>query len=87
MRDLGSIGMGKSRDNIPGIMLDRPWKYFLIPGVVIQWFMYMNPRRGFQGVARSSRRARSPIMTYCYSTMFYAGALWVLYVLCASGRR
>ena len=78
--------MSRSRDNIPGITLDRPWKYLLIPGVVIQWFMYMNPRRGYAGVARSSRRARSPIMTYCYSVGFYVAALWALYALCAGPR-
>lgn len=40
--------MSRSRDNIPGVALDRPWKYLLVPGVVIQWFIYMNPRRGFR---------------------------------------
>jgi hypothetical protein len=80
------MSMSKSRDNIPGIILDRPWKFLLIPGVVIQWFMYMNPQRGFQGIARTSRRARSPILTYCYSVTFYIGVIWLLYALYASGR-
>jgi len=62
--------MSKSRDNIPGMVLDRSWKFLLVPGVVIQWFMYMNPQRGMSGVARTSRRARSPIMTYVYSADF-----------------
>lgn len=78
--------MSRSRDNIPGIELDRAWKYLLVPGVVIQWFIYMNPRRGFQGVAKSSRRARSPIMTYCYSVTFYMGVIWMLFALSAAGR-
>ncbi len=78
--------MSRSRDNIPGVALDRPWKYLLVPGVVIQWFIYMNPRRGFQGIARSSRRARSPIMTYCYSVTFYVGAAWMVYAVCVASR-
>ena len=70
--------MSKSRDNIPGMVLDRPWKFLLVPGVVIQWFMYMNPQRGMSGVARTSRRARIPIMNYVYSVGFYMSSIWIV---------
>jgi hypothetical protein len=72
--------MSNSRDNIPGLVFDRPWKALLIPGVVIQWFMYMNPQRGMSGVARTSRRARSPIMTYVYSAGFYLALIWLAFI-------
>jgi hypothetical protein len=76
----GELAMSKSRDNIPGFVFDRTWKALLIPGVVIQWFMYMNPQRGMSGVAGTSRRARSPIMTYWYSFMFYAAVIYLIYI-------
>jgi hypothetical protein len=31
--------MRRSRDNIPGIVLDRLSIFLLVPGVVIQWFI------------------------------------------------
>jgi hypothetical protein len=69
------------RDNIPGIRIDSPSERWLIPGMVIQWLLYMNPGRGFRGVAASTRRARSPLMTYVYSVLFYAGlAFFVLFL-------
>lgn len=69
------------RDNLPGISLDKPWKYVLIPGVVLQWWMYMNPRRGFHGLAVSARTARSPLMTYILSAAFWIGLILLTLVL------
>lgn len=63
------------RDNLAGVSFDGPWRFALIPGAIIQWWMYMNPGRGFHGVAVSARVARSPIMTYVLSVVFWLGAL------------
>ena len=65
------------RDNLPGISFDKPWKYVLFPGVVVQWWMYMNPGRGFHGLAVSARTARSPLMTYVLSAIFWTGLIVV----------
>ncbi len=64
------------RDNLAGVSFDGPWKFALIPGAVIQWWMYMNPGRGFHGLAVSSRTARSPLMTYILSATF-----WIVVIL------
>lgn len=68
------------RDNLPGISLDKPWKYVLIPGVVLQWWMYMNPGRGFHGLVVSARTARSPLMTYFLSAAFWIGLIFLTLV-------
>jgi hypothetical protein len=65
------------RDNLSGTSFDKPWKYVLVPGMVIQWWMYMNPGRGFHGLAVSARTARSPLMTYILSGMFWIGLIAV----------
>jgi hypothetical protein len=62
-----------SRENIAGLKLDRPWKYLLIPGAVVQWFIYMFPSGKFNSVVSETRQARSPVMTLVYSAGF-----WVL---------
>lgn len=59
------------RDNIPGVRINSPFKVLLIPGVVVQYLIYMLPRRGVQGVAASTRLARSPFMTYVISIGFW----------------
>ena len=65
------------RENIPRLKIDRSIKLLLIPGLVIQWFIYMNPDKGIRGVAASTRHARSPIMTYVYSAGFYVALIFV----------
>ena len=61
------------RDNISGIIDKNVLKtIFLTPGRIIQWFMYMfvaNLRYG--GVRQQTRLARSPLMTYIYSIIFW----------------
>lgn len=66
-----------ARDNIPRVRIDRLWKVLLVPALIIQWLIYMNPARGIQGVAQTTRIARSPFFTYAISV-----CLW-LYVLLA----
>jgi hypothetical protein len=66
-----------NRDNIPRISMDSPWRLILLPGVIIQWFVYMNPGKGMRGVAASTRAARSPLMTGVYSAVFWVFVLWI----------
>lgn len=61
--------------NISGTTFDRPWKWLLLPGVIIQWFQYMFPGRGFRRVVSDTRTARSLLMTYYYSAAFYGSVL------------
>lgn len=67
--------------NISGTTFDRPWKWLLLPGLIIQWFQYMFPGRGFRRVVSDTRTARSPLMTYYYSAAFYGFVLIVILVL------
>lgn len=69
------------RDNLPGVSLDKPWKLVLIPGVVLQWWIYMHPGRGFHGLAVSARTARSPLMTYILSATFWIGLIVLALIL------
>ena len=75
------MAASKNRDNIPGIQIDHPSKYWLIPGIAIQWIIYMNPGRGFRGVAASTRHARSPLMTYVYSAIFWLLFPFLIFIL------
>jgi hypothetical protein len=43
----------------------------LLPGKVIQWFLYMFPSGRYSRVVSATRHARSPLMTYVYSTALY----------------
>lgn len=63
--------MGWERENIPGVKFDRPWKWVLVPGFVIQWIMYMFPEGGYASVRSLTRQSRSPLMTYVFSAIFY----------------
>jgi hypothetical protein len=59
------------RDNLSGVSFNSPWKFVLIPGAVIQWWLYMHPGRGFHGLAVSWRASHSPLMTYILSGLFW----------------
>lgn len=72
------------RENTPRVAFDRPWKWLLLPGVVIQWFMYMFPTGGFAKVVSDTRIARSPLMTYFLSFAFYGVVLFGLLFTIAS---
>lgn len=62
---------GWRRENKPGVELDRAWKWFLLPGIVAQWFLYTFPTGNFSKVVTDTRVARSPVMTYVISGIFY----------------
>lgn len=59
------------RENKPGVEFDRAWKWLLLPGVIAQWFLYTFPTGSFAKVVTDTRVARSPIMTYVISGIFY----------------
>ena len=63
-----------ARDNIAGIKKSGIIKnIFLFPGKVWQWIMYMSigSVKGYGGVRQQTRLARSPLMTYVYSLIFW----------------
>ncbi len=66
------------RENIPRIRLDRPWKRLLLPGLAIQWLIYMFPSGRYSAILSETRQARSPLMTYAFSAAFYLGLLALL---------
>jgi hypothetical protein len=64
-------------DNIAGRSYTGLLRVFLLPGQVIQWLMYMTVgnTRGYGKVRQQTRLARSPIMKWVYSPLFW---LWVV---------
>jgi hypothetical protein len=64
-----------NRDNLAGIKFNRPWKWLLLPGVILLWLEFMIPSKK---IIVSARRARSPLMTTVYSIAFYAVGLFIL---------
>jgi hypothetical protein len=61
------------REKTTGLVIDRPWKWLLLPGIIFQWFLYMFPSGGFGRVASDTRISRSPLMTYYLSAVVYVG--------------
>ena len=72
-----------SSDNISGIKSGGIIKtLFLLPGRIVQWFMYITigSAKGYGKVREQTRMARSPILTYFYSFLFWASLiLFILY--------
>lgn len=68
-----------SRDRLDGTE-KKSWKkeLFLAPGRLILWIQYMFPQNGMRGIAMSARHAKSPIMTWLYSGLFWTGSLVLL---------
>ena len=72
-----------ARDNIAGIKKGGIIKNtFLAPGKVIQWINYMTvgQAKGYGKVRTQTRLSRSPFMTYVYSTIFWLGMLFIIFV-------
>ena len=62
-----------SRDNTSGIKTKSFFlRCFLIPGMVIQWFLYMIPFGGYSKVRQSTRLSRSPIICYLLSIISWS---------------
>ena len=73
------------RDNISGVKSSGIIEsLFLMPGKVIQWFMYMKVGnlKGYGMVRQQTRLARSTFMTYVYSIGGWFGIIYfVLYLM------
>ena len=68
-----------SRDNISGVKGNNfITSIFLIPGKVIQWFMYMSvgSQKGYGKVRQQTRMARSPLMCFFYSILSWGGLIF-----------
>lgn len=60
------------RDNIADISGGFIKKLFLFPGMIFQWLMYMSVgSKPYGKVREQTRLARSPLMTFVYSLMFW----------------
>jgi len=70
------------RDNIADTKGGFLKRTFLIPGKVIQWFMYMGVGsvKGYGNVRAQTRKARSPFFTWFYSIIFYLGVAFFVLV-------
>lgn len=61
-----------SRDRLDGSKKKNPIaEIYLLPGRALLWLGYMFPAKGYSKVRQSARHARSPIMTFVYSTTFW----------------
>lgn len=68
------------KDNLSGMSIKNIiFFFYLLPGMIFLWFSFMSPKGGFEGVASSRRRARSPIYTFFIATLFWA--IVILYFL------
>lgn len=47
------------------------WELYTAPGRILLWLQYMNPKKGYSSTRMGARHARSPIMTFLYSTGFW----------------
>jgi hypothetical protein len=69
-----------AKDRLDGTVSSNAlYEFYAFPGRVLLWLQYMNPKGGMAGVAKSKRRANSPIMTFLYATAFWALAGFVAY--------
>jgi hypothetical protein len=72
------------RENPSGVPFESAWEWLLLPGLVVQWFLYMFPTGGFAKVVSDTRVAKSPLMTYFISGIFYLLVLFILLVVIVS---
>jgi hypothetical protein len=70
--------VSKNRDRLDGTEKSSTIReIFLFPGRAFLWIQYMFPKAGYKNVRISSRHARSPLMTYFYSIIFWLGLIAV----------
>ncbi len=55
------------------------WEIYNSPGRLVLWLGYMFPGKGYSRTRGTARHARSPIMTFLYSTGIWAILIWVLF--------
>ena len=54
-------------------------EFYLLPGRIILWFNFMFPSRGYKNVRQTARHARSPFMTFFYSTLIWVFLLYLVF--------
>ncbi len=52
------------------------YEAFTLPGRIILWVKYMNPPKEYGDVKAIAWRAKSPIMTFLYSLLFWSLAIF-----------
>jgi len=69
-------------DNISETSASGPKLVFLAPGMVIQWwkFMFVGDLKTYGGVRQQTRLARSELMTWVYSIIFWLVVLGIGFV-------
>ena len=72
------------RENPSAFVFDRPWKWICLPGVAVQWVLYMFPSGRFARVVSDTRVSHSELMTYALTVIFYL-ALLAFFVMLARG--
>lgn len=66
-------------DNIAGVSGGILKKLYLFPGMIVQWVMYVSVgSKSFSQVREQTRLARSPIMTFVYSSIFWISIVALL---------
>lgn len=70
---------GMASDNIAGISGGVLKRIYLLPGMIIQWGMYVSVgSKSYGQVREQTRLARSPLMTFVYATMAWMAVIWLL---------
>ena len=54
------------------------YEFYTIPGRIILWLQYMFPEKGYAKTRQTSRHARSPLMTFFYSTGFWIAIIVII---------
>jgi hypothetical protein len=68
------------QENKARVTFDSFWKWLLLPGLIIQWFLYMFPTGGYGRIVSETRVSRSLLMTYLISAIFYLFAVPVVVI-------
>jgi hypothetical protein len=72
--------MANNKDNLSGHSSSNIFvTLYMLPGKIILWLEYMNPKGGFEGVAASRRKAQSPIFTFIAATIFWFFAIFFIF--------
>ena len=66
-----------SRDRLDGTKKGNLlWEIYTAPGRLLLWIGYMFPGKGYSSARQSARHARSPLMTFIRSTVFWGVLVW-----------
>ena len=56
------------------------FELYTLPGRIVLWIMYMFPGVGYSKTRATARHARSPIMTFIYSTIIWFIIFYLLFI-------